>query len=652
MVRDVEADIVLRDKTERGARSAVRSLTKVKKSTEDASKSGDGYSKAAKRMGAASTLVARTAGRAAASVAAVAAAAGPATAGLLGAVKAAVALAKAGSRLAPLVAFLPSLVLAGGQLKGVMALLTMEGSRFTAAFDPVVRAFVDADGNASKLTKRIQDLAARGVRPLAQEFVRVNLPEIAASTGTIATAINRVVRETGRWVNSLEGQRLVANVVRATAVAATQLAPKVSAAAIALGRLANKAGGRAIMGLADLIGRILDKFTAWANSKSTSDINNALDDLNGYLTVLREKFQAIRDFGKWLGDNAGKVKAFSNALAGFAVAVGLLSGNPFAVIIGGLSLLVNNWDRVKSSLTGASSWWTNLWNGIKNNPAVQDFVAAVREHIGRMLPIVRDLWNKLKTEALPALRELKNVVMNELLPAITGFIRAVSPIVAWLYATFGPAVTIVFGAVIRIITSAVRIIAGILNVFSAIITGDWRRLWLGVRQIFVGAWGAVAAAVTGAFRGIRSQISGLISGIVTVVSTIRSRIIGVFAGAGSWLLDAGRRLIEGLASGIRGAAGRVTGAISGIVSRARAAIPSVGSLLGGLFDGGPGWQGVQFAGSEFAASSSGRSRTGGPVQVRSDIRVSLDGAPFYEMTAKAIQVAEDRRDWRNRIGRR
>jgi hypothetical protein len=58
-----------------------------------------------------------------------------------------------------------------------------------------------------------------------------------------------------------------------------------------------------------------------------------------------------------------------------------------------------------------------------------------------------------------------------------------------------------------------------------------------------------------------------------------------------------------------------------------------------------------------AASSSipaGSYRTGGPapVQVASRVLVNLDGRPFYDFTARSVRAADDRRAFRDRVGKR
>jgi hypothetical protein len=62
------------------------------------------------------------------------------------------------------------------------------------------------------------------------------------------------------------------------------------------------------------------------------------------------------------------------------------------------------------------------------------------------------------------------------------------------------------------------------------------------------------------------------------------------------------------------------------------------------------------AGASWAAldSNSGTARTGGPtpVNVSSNVAVSLDGAPFYAMTVRAAEARSERDAWRQKVGRR
>lgn len=56
----------------------------------------------------------------------------------------------------------------------------------------------------------------------------------------------------------------------------------------------------------------------------------------------------------------------------------------------------------------------------------------------------------------------------------------------------------------------------------------------------------------------------------------------------------------------------------------------------------------------YAAAGGGSYRTGGPapVQVASRVQVDLDGRPFYDYTTRAVRAADDRRAFRDRVGRK
>jgi methyl-accepting chemotaxis protein len=345
--RDVEVDILGRDKTSAATRSAARNFDRLDRKLKDTRREASNFDKAMDKVRDSTKLVARTVGRVTSALAALGSLAGPTTLLLLKAGKAMAAFGKAVIGALPALATLPGLIAGLGLVAGTLKLLTREGSAFNKAFEPISRHFVDAEGNASKFTKKIQDLAAKGVRPLTKEFARVNLPIIDKGMERIAGSVNKVTTGVLKWINTTEGQKLIRTIVSGTAGAMEKLAPKVTDAAVALGRLALKAGDKAITGLGDLIGRILDKFTAWANSKSTADINKALSDLSGYLQLVKDKFNAVRDFGKWLAENEGKVRAFSTALGLLAIALGALSGNPMAIAIGGFSVLTSNMEETK-----------------------------------------------------------------------------------------------------------------------------------------------------------------------------------------------------------------------------------------------------------------------------------------------------------------
>jgi phage-related protein len=667
--RDVTIDILGRDKTDGAAKSATRNFERLDAKVKATSKDTDRFGKVGDKVSKSMATAAKAVAKVAATVASVGSLVGPAVTGLFAAAKGAVALGKAGASLAPLAAFLPSMVGSVGLLVGTVKLA---GPAFAKALTPITRQFFDADGNASKLTKRVQALATKGVGPLAAGFVKLNMPTIGKAMERIATATNHVVVGVGKWVNTIAGQQLIAQVSNATAKAAETLAPKITAASIAVGNLAKRAGDRGITGFASLIGTIVDKFTAWANGTSTADINKALSNLALAFDKLKAAWGRVKGVIDWLAANRAKVKAFSTALGLVGIALGVLSGNWPAVVIGAFSLVANHWKSFQSTFSAVPAWWDGVWAKVSGNSNLQHLGHTISGFFTTLVGPVKATFDKIAGAVGPQLSKLKDVILNQLVPAISDFIEAVKPMVAWLVDKLGPVLAKVWAALVAIIRGAVEVISGIINVFTGLLTGNWSKVWEGIKQIFKGVWDIVVAVLKAALAiivGLWSMAkNAIISGAQAIVGVFLSTFGMIINGAVSafgWIPGIGpklksaqqafNRFKDGVNSALQGLKDKtvtihtyITGAGKKIIEN-QGSVRVAGEGLNIAASGGVSWA------RNFAMDGgAGASRTGGPtpVSVNSNVTVNLDGAPFRAMTATAISGAERRQDWRNRMRRR
>jgi hypothetical protein len=112
------------------------------------------------------------------------------------------------------------------------------------------------------------------------------------------------------------------------------------------------------------------------------------------------------------------------------------------------------------------------------------------------------------------------------------------------------------------------------------------------------------------------------------------------------------RLDDGQA---RAAARRIEAALNAIPRRieTRVFVSRVGEVT---YGGGGGRQGSNFNAATYlrAGAGDGVHRTGGAagVQLTSDVSVYLDGAPFHQMTVRAVQAGNERAAWRQKVGTR
>jgi hypothetical protein len=656
--RDVTIDILARDKTERATRAATKNFSGLQRQVSEYSKqvksADSGSGKFAKTL----FTVAKAAGKVAAGVAGAVSLVGPLTTGVLAAAKATVVLGHGLAGLAPALAILPAIAGGLGLIKLAAVLI---GPALAKALSPIKAAFFDADGNATKLTKHIQQLAVRGVQPLARELLRLDLPTVKLGLERIAKAANGVFLGVGNWLKTTEGQQLVRDITQQTAAASERLAPHVTAAAIALGRLATKGSDPGIKGLGDLIGRILDRFTAWANSTTIDDIKASLSDFSALFGRLRDGYQVLRDVGQWMQGNQGKVKSFSNTLAAAAIAVGAATGNLPALILGAFSLLANNWDEVKVWLAGVKSWWSETWYAISHDANVTALAAAVRGLFGDIGKAVGPAMQQFREQVGPAFEQLGITIRTKLLPALTDFITAARPWVAWFVEHALPQVVAVITFIVEYLSGVVTVVAGVLTILSGLLSGDWSKIWKGVKEIFAG-WGMIIqAAIKGFFTAVFNDWSGFTSALgrlweVGIVKWLGNKVAALVG----WFQEVGRSFGKALGQGISDSWGAVQDALSGLLGKAKSAIPSAlrGAFGFRLDVGVGGWHPAQaaaaFAGGGSFATGTGGGRVGGPtpVSVSSRVEVSLDGQPFRNMTARSITDAEKRTAWRERVGRR
>lgn len=426
---------------------------------------------------------------------------GPAVTGLVAAGHGVAAFGGALANMAPAAAELPAMAASFALVKGtiVMAAPAME-----KAVTPVTNAF-------RKMQPEIGRLATKDLPGLSRGFVRVNMPQIRTAMDSIAKSTNGIVKETGKWVNSSEGQKVIGGITKSTSREFAILSPHISAAAIAVGRLTGRGSEFAAQDLAGVIGKIADKIKSLADNTSKADIMKAFGDIGNLVQKFKDWGNALRDVGHWMGENTGKVKALSDVFAVLGVTLGLLTGNYIGAAIAGFSLLVNHWDEVKAAFS---------------SPIVKNAFTGISASIQ---PLVSWFTDSL----MPAMRDTANAIM----PSLTRSGAAIS-------------------AAFRDNKDVIASVQGAFRVLGVIIT-----------NVVVPALGAIVAALIGtlgpALRGIgvilRSVVIPVIRGMTETFLNMVGNIIGGAARAFAWVpglgpkLAAAARSFEGFAANVRAA---------------------------------------------------------------------------------------------------
>jgi TP901 family phage tail tape measure protein len=230
-------------------------------------------------------------------------------------------------------------------------------------------------------------------------------------------------------------------------------------------------------------------------------------------------------------------------------------------------------------------------------PAVDTFRAKL---VNQLLPAAKEVGNFLAKELKNAFEKIGEIIETKLIPAIEdltkwyqenreeihlliGFVITLTKWLSKLAILFG--IAGVVGGVLQAVAGFQIFILMCKSVFGSImfvITAikaliSWvRSAW---RDIVGMATGSIQAILrlAGVINGWKNSAIAAITSVIVRFFQLKTSILSVFVGAGSWLYNAGRAIISGLASGIRGAIGS---AVSAAASAAGAALEAAKRRIG------------------------------------------------------------------------
>jgi len=187
------------------------------------------------------------------------------------------------------------------------------------------------------------------------------------------------------------------------------------------------------------------------------------------------------------------------------------------ITIDQLNIMKATWDKYGAGIIdGIVGVFTSI-----GTLFIQLWTTTLGPIVKNMLTELSWFWDKHLKGVYEAAAELIGKLITGALQIWNGFI---APVIGFLVQDFGPAFSLafslaadVFGTFIAVIADSVKsiftILSGIIDFITGVFTGDWRKAWLGVREVFDGIFGGIGAIVVGAVNLMIDAINVMIRGL-------------------------------------------------------------------------------------------------------------------------------------------
>ena len=357
--------------------------------------------------------------------------------------------------------------------------------------------------------------------------------------------------------------------------------------------------------LADAASNLVQQAIAWAQTADWESIGNSIADAitnivnglisfdwGGFFSIVGDGIGLFVDGLSLIIDNVGDISGLADVIVAVAVAFGVLNAvltvyntvmavqtaimmaNPTTWIILGivaaiaaLILIIKNWGTITETI--AAVWekvknalintWNNIYSmfvgiftAILNNPVVQLIVNFVTTEFNIMKNLITGIWNGIKDIAAGAWEYIKNVVVGPVLLLCD----------------------LVTGNFTKLKEDASKIFSNLGNALSTI--------WNGISGIASSIWTAIKEHIGNTVGRMVEGIKFAIQKIPGIFSDIFGRVRNFVTSLPGEALRWGRDIVDGIADGIRGAIGKVTGAVKGVADKIRSFLhfsePDVGPL--------------------------------------------------------------------------
>lgn len=224
--------------------------------------------------------------------------------------------------------------------------------------------------------------------------------------------------------------------------------------------------------------------------------------------------------------------------------------------------------------------------------SVKDIVTTVFEAIRTIIQRILSLVVPFIQEKLVAIQKFWNDNGKQIMQAVQNAFSFIQKVVETVMPAVLFVIETVWGMIRGVIDGALNIIMGLIKVFSGLFTGDWSKLWEGVKQLISGAlqfiWNLVQLSLLGRVIGVVRSFATLLRNVISApfnwMRNFISNILSAVTTRASTFAQGFVNAFRAIPNGIRSILNQIISGFNSLISRLnrfRINIPDWVPLIGG-----------------------------------------------------------------------
>lgn len=531
----------------------------------------------------------------------------------------------------------------GTHLRNIILSLQNPTEKAANSMEDLGVSVYDSQGNMRSLNDILGDLnssmagmtSAEKDNIISRIFNKTDLASVnalLANTGSTWDSLQQSIANSGGAASQMADTQL------------DNLQGQITLLKSALEGLAISFGQLLMPALKSIVG-VIQKVVDWLNSldegtkKTIVTIALVAGALGPVLIVVGKVISAVGTIMTIVPKVAGVINVVKGAFAALNMT---MLANPIVLIIAAIAALVAAFLYLWNHCDGFRQFWIDLWEKVKETAVnvwngIKDFFSTVWEGIKNVFSAALDVIKTLLTARFELFKGLftasftviKTIVSTGF-EAIKGVFETVFGVIQTIIETkitiYKTIIETAFEIIKTIVTNVWNTIKEIINTVMTAISQIFSTVWESIKTVIAAAVEGIKALLRGDFEGVKQSLTTIMTTIKTmfaniwniikntfssVLTSIKNMVSNIFtsvvnsiknamnnivsavkdgfsraldhvknliSSAGRW----GSDLVNGIASGIRGAIGSVRSAVSDVASTIRSylhfSVPDVGPL--------------------------------------------------------------------------